>query len=150
VAVGERRKISVYFMLQIRVRAPNQLGEEFDGVLSSDDYSAYNGCQSRHKCLAHLRRHFKKWIVGSWQQSNLGASVLDLIDGSLCPHRQWRQTQDTSAYQTWVEGFKSRVQQSIQQWIGLSGLRGWSSRSPRDKAEQWWYFLDEATGATRQ
>jgi len=51
----------VYFMLQIRVRAPElvQQLEEFDGVLSSDDYSAYNGypVKAQQKCLAHLRRH---------------------------------------------------------------------------------------------
>lgn len=56
----------------------------------------------------------------------------------------WRQTQDTSAYLTWVEGFKSRVQQTIQQWIGQAGYEaGLLLRLLRDKAEQWWYFLDE-------
>ena len=55
----------------------------------------------------------------------------------------WRQTQDTSTYQTWAEGFKLRVQQIIQQWIGRAGYEaGLLLRSLRDKAEQWWYFLD--------
>jgi len=37
-----------------------QLGEEFDGVISSDDFSVYNGypVKAQQKCLAHLRRHF--------------------------------------------------------------------------------------------
>ena len=55
----------------------------------------------------------------------------------------WRQTQDISAYLTWAEGFKLRVQQSIQQWIGRAGYEaGLLLRSLRDKAEQWWYFLE--------
>ncbi len=38
------------------------LGSEFTGVLCSDDFSVYNGCQvgAQQKCLAHLKRHFKK------------------------------------------------------------------------------------------
>jgi len=38
------------------------LGTEFAGVLSSDDFSVYNGgtITAQQKCLAHLRRHFKK------------------------------------------------------------------------------------------
>ena len=36
------------------------LKTEYNGVLSSDDYSVYNGynVKDQHKCLAHLRRHF--------------------------------------------------------------------------------------------
>jgi transposase len=38
------------------------LGASYTGVLSSDDYSVYNGysVRAQQKCLAHLRRHFKK------------------------------------------------------------------------------------------
>ncbi len=39
------------------------LGAKYTGVLSSDDFSVY-GYQVvvQQKCLAHLRRHFKKLI----------------------------------------------------------------------------------------
>ncbi len=45
-----------------RVELETMLGTEFAGVLSSDDFSVYNGCQvqAQQKCLAHLLRHFKK------------------------------------------------------------------------------------------
>jgi len=48
------------------VSLDQQLGFEFDGIISSDDFSVYNGypAGSQQKCLAHLRRHFKK--VASW------------------------------------------------------------------------------------
>ena len=39
--------------------------------------------------------------------------------------------------------FKLRVQKSIQQWMGQAGYEaGKLLRKPRDKAEQWWYFLE--------
>jgi hypothetical protein len=40
------------------------LGLNYSGVLSSDDYSVYNGydVKAQQKCLAPLRRHFKKLI----------------------------------------------------------------------------------------
>ena len=45
-----------------RVELETMLGTEFAGVLSSDDFSVYNGGKitAQQKCLAHLRRHFKK------------------------------------------------------------------------------------------
>lgn len=129
-----------------RAELTKQLGEGFNGVLCSDDYSVYNGypVNAQQKCLAHLRRHFKKvFKLGHGNNPALGQAFLDLIDEAFAKHRQWRQTQDTSAYQTWAEGFKLRVTHSIQQWIGQAGYEaGLLVRSLRDKAEQWWYFLD--------
>jgi len=68
---------------------------------------------------------------------------LDLIDEAFAQHRQWRETQDGDAYLAWVEGFKVRVEQKLQQWTTTAGYEaGKLLRSLRDKAEQWWYFLD--------
>lgn len=123
-----------------------QLGETFEGVISSDDYSVYNGypVKAQQKCLAHLRRHFKKLIsVGTGNNPVLGQAFLELIDEAFAQHRHWRQTQDAIAYQTWAEGFKLKVTQTIPQWIGQAGYQaGLLLRSLRDKTEQWWYFLD--------
>ena len=43
-----------------RSELETMLGNEFDGVLSSDDFSVYNGyrVQGQQKCLAHLRATF--------------------------------------------------------------------------------------------
>ena len=67
-----------------------QLGEEFDGVLSTDDFSVYNGypVTAQQKCLAHLRRHFKKVIQLSHGNNQvLGQAFLDLIDEAFVQHR---------------------------------------------------------------
>ena len=122
------------------------LGKEFEGILSSDDFSVYNGypVQGQQKCLAHLRRHFKKVkSLGHGNNLQLGQAFLDLIDEAFVQHRQWRETQDGVAYRTWAESFKVKIEQSLQQWSGKAGYAaGLLLRSLRDKAAQWWYFLD--------
>lgn len=129
-----------------RAELSQQLGDKFDGVLSTDDFSVYNGypVTAQQKCLAHLRRHFKKVIkLGHGNNAVLGQAFLDLIDEAFIQHRYWRETQDASAYLTWASGFKLRITQAIEQWIGRAGYdAGKLLRSLRDKAEQWWYFLD--------
>jgi transposase len=47
----------------------------------------------------------------------------------------WRETQEPVAYRTWAVEFKSRVQQSLQQWLGKAGYEaGKLLRSLRDDA----------------
>jgi len=129
-----------------RAELEKQLGDSFDGVLSSDDFNVYNGypVKAQQKCLAHLRRHFKKVIkLGHGNNPVLGQAFLNLIDEAFAQHRQWRDTQDETAYRTWAFEFKSRVSQSLRQWMNKAGYEaGKLLRSLRDKAEQWWYFLD--------
>lgn len=73
----------------------------------------------------------------------MGAAFLTLIDAAFAAHRHWRETQDTLMYRTWAAGFKLELQQLLQQWLGKVGYAaGLLLRSLRDKAEQWWYFLD--------
>ena len=58
-----------------RTELEEMLGAEKAYVLSSDDYSVYNGYAVKHqqKCLAHLRRHFKKVIrLGNGNNPQLG------------------------------------------------------------------------------
>ncbi len=106
----------------------------------------YNGypVKAQQKCLAHLRRHFKKVVkLGHGNNQALGQAFLDLIDEAFEKHRQWRETQDGTAYRAWAFEFKSRVSQSLQQWMNKAGYEaGKLLRSLRDKAEQWWYFLE--------
>ncbi len=64
--VSAGQDFCVFHAADTRSRAElvEQLGEAFDGVISSDDYSVYNGypVKGQQKCLAHLRRHFKKVV----------------------------------------------------------------------------------------
>ena len=129
-----------------RAELETLLGKSFAGVLSSEDFSVYNGYEvsAQQKCLAHMRRHFKKVIkLKHGNNAQLGQVFLELIDAAFAAHRQWRETQDTSAYHDWVTGFKSEVKTALEQWLPKAGYAaGLLLRSLRDKAEQWWYFLD--------
>ena len=62
------------------------LGNEYRGVLSSDDYSVYNGYQvaDQQKCLAHLRRHFLRLVkLPGLNNQEIGESFVSLIDEAL-------------------------------------------------------------------
>lgn len=129
-----------------RAELVEQLGESFDGVISTDDYTVYNGypVKAQQKCLAHLRRHFKKVVkLNHGNNPVLGQAFLSLIDEAFAQHKKWRETQEHTAYRTWAIGFKLRVTLKLQQWSTQAGYEaGKLLRSLRDKAEQWWYFLD--------
>ncbi|MEH2293335.1 IS66 family transposase [Nostoc sp.] len=122
------------------------LGTKYTGVLSSDDFSVYNGYQAftQQKCLADLRRHFKKLIIlpGLHNQA-IGKAFVDLIDEAFSNYARWFQTLDSSSYNDWVNQFKFKLQKTLEQWINLAGATARHLlRSLRDKANQWWYFLD--------
>lgn len=122
------------------------LGAKYTGVISSDDFSVYNGyaVADQQKCLAHLRRHFKKLIIlpGLHNQA-IGEAFVDLIDEAFRNYAQWFETFDSFSYNDWVNQFKSKLQSSLNQWIDKAGATaGHLLRSLRDKANQWWYFLD--------
>jgi transposase len=129
-----------------RTELETLLGQHFAGVLVSDDFSVYNGypVSAQQKCLAHLRRHFKKVIkLNHGNNPLLGKVFIDLIDAAFRAHRQWRETQDASAYRTWASAFKIELQSALQTWLSKAGYAaGLLLRSLRDKAQQWWYFLD--------
>lgn len=122
------------------------LGAAFAGVLSSDDFSVYNGYAARaqQKCLAHLRRHFKR--VQRLKQGNneaVATAFLQLIDEAFERHRRWRDDGDGAAYHDWAADFKVRLAKTLKQWTGQVGhAAGLLLRSLNVKAQQWWYFLD--------
>lgn len=122
------------------------LGAKYTGVLSSDDFSVYNGYQAvaQQKCLAHLRRHFKKLIQlpGLYNQA-IGEAFVNLIDEAFRHYAKWFETLDCASYNDWVNQFKSQLHSLLNQWIDLAGATaGQLLRSLRNKASQWWYFLD--------
>jgi transposase len=122
------------------------LGNEFAGVLSSDDFSVYNGYQvaAQQKCLAHLRRHFKKVLkISHGNNTVVAAAFLELIDEAFRQHRQWRERPDSLDYHSWATDFKARLAELLDTWLGHVGYAaGLLLQSLRDKAHQWWYFLD--------
>jgi transposase len=122
------------------------LGTQYQGVIISDDFSVYNGYQAtaQQKCLAHLRRHFKKLIqLPGLHNQAIGEAFVSLIDEAFRHYAQWFQTLECASYNDWVNKFKAKLHSSIDQWIDKAGATaGQLLRSLRDKAHQWWYFLD--------
>ena len=131
-----------------RVELETMLGTEFAGVLSSDDFSVYNGCHvaAQQKCLAHLLRHFKKVLGLPGQNNNaaVAAVFIELINEAFRQHRLWREEGDLANYFQWAIDFKARLNQALQTWLSSVGYAaGLLLRSLRDKADQWWYFLED-------
>ena len=130
-----------------RVELETMLGKEFAGVLSSDDFSVYNGgnIAAQQKCLAHLRRHFKKVLELPGNNNAAVAQIfLSLIDEAFIAHESWRKTKDQLTYDSWAQDFKMRLNQALATWLNQVGYAsGLLLKSLRDKAQQWWYFLDD-------
>jgi len=131
-----------------RVELEAMLGTSFAGVLSSDDFSVYNGCQvkAQQKCLAHLLRHFKKVLGLPGKNNNVAVAevFIGLINEAFKQHRLWRNHRDLLIYHQWAVEFKVRLNQALHTWLDIVGhSAGLLLRSLRDKADQWWYFLED-------
>jgi transposase len=122
------------------------LGSSYEGVLSSDDYSAYNGypVTAQQKCQAHLRRHFKKLIkLPGLNNLEIGTEFINLIDEGFKNYALYQQTQNIDEFCHWASEFKLKVESSIHLWIDQAGGEaGKLLRSLVNKCHQWWYFLD--------
>ncbi len=129
-----------------RAELQAQLGSEYDGVLSSDDLGVYNGysVRAQQKCLAHLRRHFKKLTKTPGQYNKIiGETFLNLIDEAFRHYRIWQNDKDSHSYQVWVNQFKDKIKIAREKWKPKAGYEaGKLLRNLQQKAEQWWYFLD--------
>ncbi len=108
--------------------------------------SVYNGCivGAQQKCLAHLRRHFKKVLtISHGNNTVVAAAFLELIDEAFRQHRRWREKPEAIDYHSWASDFKTRLSLLLNTWLGHVGhAAGLLLRSLRDKAHQWWYVLD--------
>lgn len=122
------------------------LGDDFDGVLSSDDFSVYNGYEvtAQQKCLAHLRRHFKRVVhLETGHNHKAGSRFLTLIDEAFKRHRQWREQPDEHDYAQWAIRFKKRVAAALRKWTSqVDGKALTLLNSLKLKSAQWWYFID--------
>lgn len=112
----------------------------------SDDFSVYNGypAAAQHPCLAHFRRHLKKLIkFDNKVQLTIGETFLSLVDEAFRQHRLWRAHAYDSSYRTWGTEFRLRVEEALSEWLPQAGYEaGKLLRNLKEKAEQWWYFLE--------
>lgn len=78
------------------------LGEHFEGVLSSDDYSVYNGyaADGQQKCLAHLLRYFKQLLkIFPKSQQEVGRVFIKLIEEAFGAYWKLQKNQDRKNYE---------------------------------------------------
>lgn len=122
------------------------LGTEYRGVLSSDDFSVYNGypAAAQQKCLAHLRRHFKNLIKSpGLNNAAIGEVFVGLIDDAFKNYRSLPTSGALKFYREWACRYKSKLTDALNKWIPLAGATALNLLSKlRDKYEQWWYFLE--------
>jgi transposase len=100
------------------------LGKHFEGVLSSDDFSVYNGyvAAAQQKCLAHLLRHFKRVAkLKQPTQQALAQVFIELIEQAFRMHRTWKETSQRAPYDLWAQAFKQQVDRAIQTWQPKAG-----------------------------
>ncbi len=127
-----------------RVELEQILGAEYRQVLSSDDFSVYNGYHAAapQKCLAHLRRHFLRLIQRPGKDNaTIGNVFVDLIDNAFQNYRSFQDSDDIAQYTSWATDFKSRLNNALLTWIPVAGATALNLLSKlRDKFDQWWYF----------
>jgi transposase len=69
---------------------------------------------------------------------------LSLIDEAFRAHESWRKTKEQLTYDSWAQDFKIRLNKALATWLNQVGYAaGLLLKSLRDKAEQWWYFLND-------
>ena len=90
------------------------------------------------------RRHFKRLLKLPGQHNRaIGQAFLDLIDEAFSHYRDWQLTKNELSYRTWVEEFKNEIEKKLKQYWNQAGYEaGKLLRSLKEKAAQWWYFLD--------
>ena len=83
-------------------------------------------------------------LPGKNNNSAVATVFIELINEAFKQHRLWREEGDFPTYFQWAVEFKARLNQALQTWLGQVGYAaGWLLKSLRDKAEQWWYFLND-------
>ena len=88
------------------------LGEDLEGVIGSDRYSAYSflPLKQRQICWAHLRRDFQKMIDRGGASKDIGQVLLALTDQMFTWwHRVRDGTLKRSSFQTYLVDHKARM-----------------------------------------
>lgn len=91
--VGVTAYLAVFLIRDHRDQASVRalLGSDFQGVLISDRYSAYQGLTRRQLCWAHLRRDWQAMIDRGGSSQKLGRRLRDLTDHMF---RLWQRVRD--------------------------------------------------------
>ncbi len=83
-------------------------------------------------------------LPGQNNNAAVAAVFIELINEAFGQHRLWRKDGDLVTYFQWAVDFKARLNQALQSWLSTVGYAaGLLFRSLRNKADQWWYFLED-------
>ena len=83
-------------------------------------------------------------LPGQNNNAAVAAVFIELINEAFGKHRLWREEGDLVNYFQGAIDFKARLNQALQTWLSAVGYAaGLLLRSLRDKADQWWYFLED-------
>jgi transposase len=119
-------QVSLFYGADTRswVELEQCLGATFRGCLVSDDFSVYNGYAAarQQKCLAHLRRHFKRVEQqGHGQQPELAKAFKVLIDKAFDHYQTYQTHREGQGFSAWANEFRHRVQTAIDHWKSKAG-----------------------------
>lgn len=83
-------------------------------------------------------------LPGKSNNAAVATVFIELINEAFKQHRLWREEGDLVTYFQWAVDFQVRLNQALQTWLGTVGYAaGLLLKSLRDKADQWWYFLED-------
>ena len=83
-------------------------------------------------------------LPGDNNNAAVAQIFFSLIDEAFIAHESWRKTKEQLTYDSWTQDFQIRWNQALATWLLQVGYAtGLLLKSLRDKAKQWWYFLDE-------
>jgi transposase len=83
-------------------------------------------------------------LPGNNNNAAVAQIFLSLIDEAFIAHESWRKTKEQLTYDSWAQDFKIRLNKALVTWLNQVGYAaGLLLKSLRDKAKQWWYFLDD-------
>lgn len=94
------------------------LGKDFQGILNSDRYSAYNwvDVSQRQLCWAHLKREFTKISERSGVSRQIGR---DLLAQQKKLFRLWRRVRDGTLSRTQFQSAVLPIQERVRSLLGL-------------------------------
>ena len=106
------------------------LGDNIEGVIGSDRYSAYSFLPLRQRqiCWAHLRRDFQKMIDRGGESKDIGEILSALTDQMFAWwHRVRDGTLQRSSFQTYMADHKARMHLYL--WLGSACAHAKTART---------------------
>ena len=126
--------------------AKKMLGVNFNGILNSDRWSAYNWLDNRYRqlCWAHLKRDFQAFIDRGGDSQVLGEALMTLVNQMFsCWHVLEKGNLSRKQFQDQMQPVRTQVGELLRQ--GLNGSHSATAGTCRDilkREEALWTFVD--------